>query len=535
VSEADTEVASEAARPSDEPAAERLHPLALLSGFGKAVRQLAGALFAGGFVAFQSNLAVGVGIITTLVIFIFVSLLLNWLRFSFRVGADTLSIDSGILSRNSRTIPFDRVADVSVEQGPLQRLFGVARVTLETGGGSVLGSEEGVLAAIRLTRAEALRDQVRARRRSVGVGAAGAGVPDEEAEAPLLFAMAPRRVLTAGLFNFSLALFAGLFGISQTVGDALNVDPFERDFWRPLLVDSGFGDYLLEHRLGFALSGAALLVVAGLLTGVIRTALREWGFRLTRAGRGLRRQRGLLTRTDVTLPLRRVQAGVIDTGPVRERFGFHALKVKSLAGERGEPGQMAGDHALAPLARWSELRPIAASLRWHLPGEDTAWRPVSRAHVWTFLLVLAAVILCLAGAATAGLLLLPDMSATEIARTGLTTAQRDGGGLLLIGLLALSSFAFVAALRWLEWRRTFYALEQDRLLIRTGWWSRQTLLLPLRNVQSVDVQETALTRQFGVAHVVIGIAGGSWSGHRVPSLPRKEASELRHLLLAHQP
>jgi putative membrane protein len=514
--------------------AERLHPLAVLSGFGTAVRQLAGALFAGGFVAFQGNVAVGLGIIGTFVTLILLGLLLHWLRFSFRVGTDALRVDSGILSRNSRTIPFDRVADVSIEQGPLQRLFRVARVTLETGGGSVLGSEEGVLAAIRLNRAEALREHVRARRRGVVQAGAASSPVEEEAEAPLLFAMGPPRVLTAGLFNFSLALFAGLFGLSQTFGDAFNVDPFERDFWQPLLVDSGIGDYLLENRLGFAVGGLIVLIVAGVLTGLVRTVLREWNFRLTHAGRGLRRRRGLLTKTDVTLPQRRVQAGVIDTGPVRERFGFHALKVKSLAGERGKPGEMAGDHVLAPLARWNELGPIAEALRWQLPEETTAWRPVSQAHVWTFLCVLGPILLLVAGAAAAGLLALPDMTAAEVARSGLTTAERDAGGLTLIAILALSFFAIMTALSWLEWKRTFYALEQDRLLIRTGWWTRQTLLLPLRNVQSVDLQETALGRQFGVAHVIIGIAGGSWTGHRVPSLPRKEASLLRRDLLSLQ-
>jgi putative membrane protein len=516
--------------------AERLHPLAVLSGFGKAVRQLAGALFAGGFVAIQGNVAVGLAMIAGLVALILLGLLLHWLRFSFRVGADALRVDSGILSRNHRTIPFDRVADVSIEQGPVQRLFGVARVTLETGGGSVLGSEDGVLAAIRLPRAQALREHVRARRRAGDPAGAVAGpMEEEEAEPPPLFAMDHTRVLIAGLFNFSLALFAGLFGISQTLGDAFKVDPFERDFWRPLLVESGISDYFLEHRLGFAIGGLLVLVAAGLVTGIVRTLLREWNFRLTQAGRGLRRRRGLLTRTDVTLPLRRVQAGVIDTGPVRERFGFHALKVKSLAGERGEPGQMAGDHVLAPLARWDEMEPIAATLRWRLPEETTVWRPVSRAHLWTFLSVLGPFILLLAGAAAAGLLMLPDMTAQEVARSSLTTAERDSGGLVLIGLLCVSFFSFLAALRWLEWKRTVYALEQDRLLIRTGWWNRQTLLLPLRNVQSVDLQETALTRSFGVAHVVIGIAGGSWAGHRVPSLPRKEASLLRRELLTHQP
>lgn len=521
---------------------ERLHPLSVLSGFGQALRQMVGAFAAGGFVAFQGRLGLAVMIVGGLLLSIAVGMLLHWWRFSFRVGEHALRIDSGIVSRNHRVIPFDRVADVSLTQGPVQRLFGVAKVTLETGGGSSLGGEEGVLGAVALARAAALRDHVRARRAMRGgsplspeAPASGETTGDAgSSEARLLFAMDERRVLTQGLFSFSLALFAGLFGASQTLGDAVNVDPFEREFWEPLLVNSGLGDWLLAHRFGLAMGGLVVLVLAGIITGVVRTTLREWGFRLERTGSGLRRRRGLLTKTDVTLPVRRVQAGVIATGPLRERFGWYGLSVKSLAGDTGKQGQ-GGDHALAPLAQWEELEPVAGELDWSLPGDETRWRPVSKAHLWSFLLLLAPFLLAIAGAAATALLLAPDMTTQEVAKSGLTIAQRDSGGLILIGLLAGGLFALLSFLRWLEWKRTFYALEEDRLLIRTGWWKRETLLLPLKNVQTVDLQESSLSRLFGVAHVVVGLAGGSLAGQRVPSLPRKEASLVQRDLLTRQP
>jgi putative membrane protein len=347
--------------------------------------------------------------------------------------------------------------------------------------------------------------------------------------------MDPRRVLTSGVFNFSLALFAGLFGISQTFGDAMGVDPFERKFWEPLLVDSGLGDWFLAHRFGLAVGGLVVLVLAGILTGVIRTTLRDWDFHLERTGAGLRRRRGLLTKTDVTLPVRRVQAGVIATGPVRERFGWFALSVKSLAGDGPNSGSgKEGDHVLAPLASEQELEPIADELGWSMPAPELGWRSVSKAHLWSFLALLAPFLLVIASGATAALLMAPDLSAAEIARGGITTAERDQGGLVLIALLGCGSFALLAFLRWLEWKRTFYVLEAERLLIRTGWWKRRTFLLPLRNVQTVELQESSLSRLFGVAQVVVGVAGGSLLGHRVPSIPRKEAQHLQRTLLSRQ-
>lgn len=506
---------------ADEAPPERLHPFALLSGIGRAVRNVVGGIAAGGFLAVQGRIGTALMIFAGIAVVSVGGLFLHWRRFSFRVGSDAIRIDSGILSRNQRTIPFDRVADVSIAQGPLQRLFGIARVTLETGG-SGAGKEEGVLDGIALHRAEALREHVRNMRLGASGVAAVAVAADVAAadDTPPLFAMDLRRLLTLGLFNFSLAILAGLFGASQTLGDALNIDPFERKFWTPILSQSGLGDWLLAHRIGLAIAGVAVLVLAGLVTGVVRTVLRDYGFRLDRTGNGFRRRRGLLTKTDVSLPARRIQAGLIATGPLRNRFGWRAFKVLSLAGEGGQPGKEGReDHVLAPLATDAEIAPIATAIRLSLPREDTPWQRVSRGHLTSFLAVVGALMLL---GAVVGVLFLAALNAPLAPYTGPPT-------------IALGSFLLLGLLRWFEWRHTAYALEGGRLMVRTGWWSRRTLLIPLRNVQSVTLKESSLSRRFGIASLAVDIAGGRSGGQILPSLPRDQASLLHRELLSAQP
>jgi putative membrane protein len=509
---------------ADEAPPERLHPLALLSGLGRAARNVIGGIAAGGYFAFQGRTGIALMVLGFLLLVTPIGLLIHWRRFSFRVGSDAIRIDSGILSRNQRTIPFDRVADVSLAQGPLQRVFGIARVTLETGGAGA-GQEEGVLDGIKLERAEALRDYVRARRLAGRQDAETAEASDlaraDKGEETLpLFAMDLRRVLTLGLFNFSLALFAGLFGASQTLGDLVNIDPFEREFWTPILKQSGWGEWLLDHRLGLALGGLVVLVVAGIMTGVVRTLLRDYGFRLDRTANGFRRRRGLLTRTDVLLPLRRIQAGLIATGPVRDRFGWRAFKVLSLAGEGGQPGKEgADDHVLAPLATDAEIALVATNIGLAMPDEETRWQPVSRAHVSSYLALLGTLMLAAATAAVA-VIFISDSSPR---------------GLFALPAIITGLFVVLAGLRWLEWRQTGFAIGAERLLIRSGWWRRRTLLMPLRNLQSVTLHETSLSRRYGIASLAIDVAGGRSYGQRIPSLPRDQASLLRLELLSRQP
>jgi len=479
---------------------ERLHPLFLLTGLGGAIRGMAGGYAFIAYLAIRGQLATALFGAVALFLLLALGLVLYWRKFEYRVGESEIRIDSGIFSRTHRSIPFDRVQDVDISQGPVARLLGLAKVKFETGGSG--GSDEGVLQAITLERAQQLRELVRSRRSKT----AAAASQIEEADRPPVFVMDLPRLLLAGVFNFSLAVFAGLFGLTQTVGDVIGFDPFSRRFWNRVLSESApIQAFILANRLIMAIAGVVSLVLVGLATGIVRTGLRDFGFRLDRTEAGLRRRRGLLNRTDVSLPVARAQAAIVATGPVRERFGWSELKLQSLARDEGG----SGDHVLAPLASADEIASVLEALGWRPLPKAIAWRRVSSAYVLA--LAVALVPIMLAGVA--------ELAFVPVA----------GGLSILLPLGAI-------AMRWLAWRRTGYALDGDRLLIRTGWWRRRTLILPLRRIQSVDLAQSFIARWFGTASLVFGIAGaGSVQVNAIPALREKTARELRRELLSSSP
>ena len=476
---------------------EHLHPLFLLTGLGGSLRGMAGGYAAIGYFAVSGKWRTAAIGAVLLVLFMAVGVFLYWRRFEYRVGESEIRIDSGILSRTHRSVPFDRIQDVDITQGPLARVLGLARVKFETGGSS--GEEEGVLQAIRLERAEALRTLVRSRRGRHGVAPVEAETAS--AEQPPIYAMDLKRLLLAGTFNFSLAVFAALFGLTQTYGDALGFDPLERSFWVRMLRAAGpVRDFVLAHQASIAITGLVFLVFVGVATGIIRTTLREFGFRLDRTGVGLRRRRGLLTRTDVTLPVSRAQAALIASGPVRDRFGWRELRLQSLAKDEGGKGA----HVVAPLARDADVARILGELGWPPLPQSIDWIRVSRAYVAT----LATAMVPLYVAAAANLVLKPPVGAIIVAA--------------LLGVIAV---------RFLAWTRTGYAIDEDRILVRTGWWRRRIAVLPANKIQSVDLRESFISRLFGIASLHFGVAGGGIAGHSIPAIPRGEARKLRDQLL----
>lgn len=476
---------------------ERLHPLFLLTGIGGALRGITGAYAVIAYLAVTGRLSTAVfGAIAIFAVSL-VGLVLYWRRFEYRVGENEIRIDSGIFSRTHRSIPFDRIQDVDITQGPVARLLGLAEVKFETGASA--GGEEGVLRAIALERAEEIRELVRARR---GGGLAAETVSEETERAPI-YAMDFRRLLLAGLFNFSLAVFAALFGLTQTVGDVIGLDVFSRTFWSSALsVSAPIQRFILANQVAVAIAGLLSLIGIGIATGIIRTTLGDYGFRLDRTETGLRRRRGLLTVTDVTLPVRRAQAAIVGSGPVRDRFGWSELKLQSLA--RDERGS--GDHVLAPLASDEEVGVVLAALGWRPLPQTIDWRRVSSAYAWALTIAVVPLLLVAVGQ----MLFFPAIGLVVLA-------------LLLAGLCA----------RWLAWRRTGYTLDADRLLIRTGWWRRRTLVLPIRRIQSIDLTQNFISRWFGTASLAFGVAGGSgFSAHEIPALLEEKARHLREQLLS---
>jgi len=483
---------------------ERLHPLFLLGGLTGSLRGLAGAYALIGWLAISGR--AGLAIIAAIGVLLFglVGVALYWTRFEYRVGADEIRIDHGLLSRTHRSIPFDRVQDVDITQGPLQRLLGLAKVTFETGGGSAKrGAEEGVLQTITLERAQQIRSLIRSRRPRETP--AEAVVAAESEDGKPIYALSFPRLVLAGTFNFSLAVLAGLFGLSQTVGSAVGFDPLSESFW-PELLSAGdpVAQYAFRHRVAAAVAGVLVLVLIGLVTGIIRTIMREFGFRLDRTDVGLRRRRGLLTRTDVTLPVKRAQAVVIGTGPARDWLGWRELRLQSLA--RDESGK--GDHVLAPLASDAEVNAILSQLGWRLLAGSAEWQRISPVYVTAFAIAIS-----------------PLFLATIL----------QAAFVWPLAILYAVALIVVIGLRWLAWRRTAYALDADRLLIRTGWWRRRVTILPVAKIQSIDLSENFITRWFGTASLRFGVAGGGIRGHSIPTIPRADARQLRDELLRSAP
>jgi putative membrane protein len=426
---------------------------------------------------------------------------LGWRRLTYTIGDADIRVESGILSRTARSVPYERIQDVSLEAKLLPRLLGLVSVKFETGAG---GGEDLALEYLTDSEGERLRQLVRERREEEAAATAGADpvalTRASEEAGEVLYSLSPARVMTFGLFEFSLAAFAVLGGVLQYVDDVTEIDVWNVDLWRGWMEEQGsviasLGPYA---QAAGALAGLLGLVVIGLATGVIRTALRDWGFTLTRSARGFRRQRGLLTRTDVVMPVDRVQALVIGTGLVRYRFGWHALNFVSLAQDAESES-----HVVAPFAQMEEIAPIVAAAGFALPDAGTRWQRASKRHRTDRMVLESLVFLLLAGVAAV------------VAPVGLF--------LVPLGVAVLAVAANLYA--W-EFRR--FALSDTQIFSTSGLMSPTSRIATRLKLHSVEIAQSPLARLRGYATVHLGLAGGSFT---IAGVPLAKARALRAAIL----
>jgi len=484
-------------------------PLSVVVG---AVQSAQGAILPALFVAFSSRssgiwigVAAGLALAAIGALFAYIS----WRRLTYTIQQQDIRVESGVLSRSARSVPYERIQDVSLEQGFIPRLFGLVAVKFETGSG---GGEDLSLAFLKEAEGEKLRRLVRERRDTRETTAADGHAGHTPAAARAdggekLFAMGPRRLFTFGLFEFSLAVFAVLGGLLQYADSFFDVEIWDPDVWQVFFEDQAGIIAALgpSAQVIGAIAGLIGVFLIGSATGLVRVFLREWNFLLERTARGFRRRRGMFTRTDVVMPIHRVQGIHIATRAIRYRFGWHSLRFVSLAQDAG-----ASSHVVAPFAKLDEIEPIVAAAGFHLPGDDADWHHASQRYL------VDDVVLDMIWIAIAGIVgwALVDAYAPEWsdAVIGIT--------LMIAGLSAI-----VDGIAW-QFRR--HTLDATQIAARSGILSPRSQIATRLKLHSVEIAQGPIARLRGYATLHLGQAGGVFA---IPGVPIDRAREVRRRVL----
>jgi putative membrane protein len=235
--------------------------------------------------------------------------LLRYASTSFRISGGQIELRRGLLSRSVLTAPLDRVRTVELTASPIHRLLGLAKVEVGTGSAVKNSDNRLVLDSLGAAESHRLRAELLNRTPAAPVPSgddlADAGPPtDLPAPVPadtVIMRLDPSWVRFAPLTTSGLVIAVAALGASsqflgnivETIADSSGVD--ERVQALPLAVTIPAGVVVFVVVI-------SVLAIAGYL-------LANWGFTLSRDGRGqsFHVRRGLLTTRETSIDIARLR------------------------------------------------------------------------------------------------------------------------------------------------------------------------------------------------------------------------------------
>ncbi len=442
--------------PARRPEPRRLHPAAIVTGAVESVREVAMAIVVGvvlqaGSGGFGSGWALALTLGGAVV-----ALGLGWLRWAnerYEVADDTIRHRRGVISPDETSVPLARVQALDTSQGPIQRLFGVYAVHVQTAGGGAKGEVE--LRALSTEAVAELR--------------AAAGFEEPVAQELPEWRLGRRRLLVAALTAPQFGVVLPLLGaVAAGLDNALSGETV-RD-----LVDRAPSDAAGVELL------VAAIVVAGWLISFLGAFVAFAGFRVVRDEERLRIQRGLLQRRVASVPIRRVQAVDVVEGTLRRPFGLAAVRIE-VAGYRAEP---AAAQTLFPVVRLAE---VDALLRAYVPHLGGALGPLEAPP-----------------ARARRRYVLPPLGLGALLGVGVLLAWSPGWPLLPL-LAALGGAVGLGRYRAAGWRLTDAAV-----VMRRRRWSpaRSTLVAGLGRLQEEELAQNPLQRRAQLADLSVAVGSG---------------------------
>lgn len=394
----------------------------------------------------------------------------SWWRRTYDIREGALVLSEGIIRRKQRVVPLERIQQVNVDRKLRHRIFGVARLKVQTASGG--SGAELDLDAVADAEAERLRAALQAPRTPAPQH------PEEPALLPpagrVLVRLSYGDAALAGVTDARLPLFAALLaGASQlieVVGDQLG-GTLER---LTASVDASGPVVLL-------LAGAAVAAVLGLwfLIGAASGVLANAEYVLVEEGDRLTCTRGLLSKREVVLLRHRVQVVRVEASPLRRLLRRCEVVIQS-AGKTGEE-----DRIVVPLLPMHAVEQLVAVL---LPG--TTPLPSLQRHP-----VAAAQRLRIRRL----LVVSPALLAAAVA--GMAVDPAWWAAVPLVAVVALGGAE-------LAYRGLAHGYRRGVLLSQSGALARRLVVVPADRAQSARVYTSPLQRRRDLATLAVDIAGG---------------------------
>ena len=395
------------------------------------------------------------------------------LRYYFTVyslDSQKMVLKTGLIYRQTRTIPLERIQNVELSRGMLHQMLGLADLKIETAGGT---QAEAHLSALSVAEAQRLKDFLQ-RARPVDARAEGM------APFRTIYAASMKDLFVMGATEnrifFLLAVLSAPLLFLQQLG---REDVLESVGKGAIEGAKGLG----ENLPMIAIFVGVAFVLFGWIASIVSTIVKYNGFVLRSVDDQFERKYGMLTTVESIVPLPRIQTLCIEAPFVRRLMGYCTIHAGLAGSIQVQQQQMAtATSILCMLVRRTDAGGYVRRVFPHLDLDAVQWQPVSRVTIRRGAFGMAIPLLIL------------------LAGWFFYTGD-PRWWLLAVPIIALSAWYGYA-----RYKSMGYATTEGFFLTRSGILYHKIHIAPHGKLQWLAVDQNPIQRRYRVADVNVGTA-----------------------------
>ncbi|XZE18740.1 PH domain-containing protein [Pirellulaceae bacterium SH449] len=475
---------------------------------------------------------------------------IRYLTFRYQVVDNELHVEQGLIFRQKKAIPLERIQNIDSVQNLFHRMLKVAEVRIETASGS---EAEATMRVLGLPQLEQLRNSLhladeKSAKLAVTPQASAdsddpygvAATPTESAAATNEFeilTISSKQLIQLGLLSNRGQIVAGIVlgyiiqgPYSDWIPAWLNpfrslstIDATDRDVVRNAMRGVSSDANGVAQTIGnfFNQLGTVGMVVVGVIAFVFFIALfrifsavwhvlRFHDYRLVLRGDSLHVQCGLLTKVSATVPRNRIQRIGVNQTWLMKKFGFVSVQLETSGGsekESHDATKTVGRKWFIPIMQESEQARVLNALNpgLHWDPNSYQWQPLSkkafrRTCRWPIALGVIVV--------AVGIFFSVFLPQTRF-QLG---SEQLGAFLMVLG--AIGSAGLVA-IEWKQSKSRKYTRNEQCLVYRSGVLKKTTSICFVDRVQSIQMSQSPFDRRWGMATLHFDTAGSGGLDHQL--------------------
>lgn len=418
---------------------------------------------------------------------VFYAFFVSYFFVTYRITPTEFYLATGIFSRQRRSIPIERIQNVAITQSFLQRLFRIAKVTIETAGGT---GTEGSLEFVSLKNANEIRSYILSHKYGEQTESNDQG--GNEIAEDILHSLSTKETWLVACFQFSSIFFVFVFIAFQYLYTLFpdSVITITKD-----QIEQNFIKQTSPFLVALAIAGVFFAsIIASWLLGLLLNFNKYFHFKAVKVNKTVVIQSGLFVRFNTTIPLRRIQAVSISTNPLLKLFGYSTIHIYT-AGIR-EAQQLSS--TIIPLIRnenVKEFTDVLLGFQTEKPKEKVAsstfYRYVSQGST---LIITPSILLSI-----------------FISQWFLLGAIF---GVIFIGIMFVSV------------KKRKFDVNETYIAIQRGFYSTIVTIIPLRKVQTVEYRQSIFLKFWHIAVIAVDTASFLGSKSTISCLGNVDALEL---------